>query len=124
MNYILHMKTSKYCICAKGFEVNSPRVVEAIFYECVPVIISDNFVPPFFDVLNWDAFAVIVAEKDIPKLKEILLSIPYEKYIAMQLAVKKVQRHFLWHPKPVKYDLFHMTLHSIWNSRVFMLKPK
>ncbi|KAF9613041.1 hypothetical protein IFM89_005475 [Coptis chinensis] len=124
MNYIRHMKTSKYCICAKGFEVNSPRVVEAIFYECVPVIISDNFVPPFFDVLNWDAFAVIVAEKDIPKLKEILLSISYEKYLAMQLAVKKVQRHFLWHSKPVKYDLFHMTLHSIWNSRVFMLKPK
>ncbi|KAF9617979.1 hypothetical protein IFM89_039272 [Coptis chinensis] len=124
MNYILHMKTSKYCICAKGFEVNSPRVVEAIFYECVPVIISDNFVPPFFDVLNWDVFSVIIAEKDIPNLKEILLSIPYEKYIAMQLAVKKVQRHFLWHPKPVKYDLFHMTLHSIWNSRVFMLKPK
>lgn len=51
-NYIRHMKNSKYCICAKGYEVNSPRVVEAIFYECVPVIISDNFVFPFFEVLN------------------------------------------------------------------------
>ncbi|PIA42816.1 hypothetical protein AQUCO_02000333v1 [Aquilegia coerulea] len=124
MNYIHHMKTSKYCICAKGFEVNSPRVVEAIFYECVPVIISDNFVPPFFDVLNWDTFSVIVAEIDIPNLKVILQSIPYEKYISMQLAVKKLQQHFVWHSKPVKYDLFHMTLHSIWYSRVFMLKSR
>ncbi|PRQ46663.1 putative xylogalacturonan beta-1,3-xylosyltransferase [Rosa chinensis] len=124
MNYIEHMKSSKYCICPKGYEVNSPRVVEAIFYECIPVIISDNFVPPFFEVLNWGAFSLILAEKDIPNLKDILLSIPDERYLQMQLAVKKAQKHFLWHPKPLKYDLFHMTLHSIWYNRVFQIKPK
>ncbi|XP_060209824.1 probable glycosyltransferase At3g07620 [Lycium barbarum] len=124
MNYIQHMKSSKFCICPKGYEVNSPRVVEAIFYECVPVIISDNFVPPFFEVLNWDAFSLILAEKDIPNLRSILLSIPEKKYLDMQLAVRKVQRHFLWHAKPVKYDLFHMTLHSIWYNRVFQTKAR
>ncbi|KAK2979556.1 hypothetical protein RJ640_027420 [Escallonia rubra] len=124
MNYIQHMKTSKYCICPKGYEVNSPRVVEAIFYECVPIIISDNFVPPFFEVLNWEAFSVVLAEKDIPNLKDILLSIPEDKYLEMQLRVRKVQRHFLWHANPVKYDLFHMTLHSIWYNRVFQIKPR
>ncbi|OVA08569.1 Exostosin-like [Macleaya cordata] len=124
MNYIQHMKRSKYCICAKGYEVNSPRVVEAIFFECVPVIISDNYVPPFFEVLDWEAFAVFVPEKDIPNLKTILLSIPKEKYIEMHKRVKKVQQHFLWHTKPVKYDIFHMTLHSIWYNRVFQFEPK
>ncbi|XP_043707855.1 probable glycosyltransferase At5g03795 isoform X2 [Telopea speciosissima] len=124
MSYIQHMKSSKYCICAKGYEVNSPRVVEAIFYECVPVIISDNFVPPFFEVLDWNAFSVIVPEKDIPNLKGILLSIPEKNYTEMQMRVKKVQKHFLWHNKPVKYDLFHMTLHSIWFNRVFQLKTR
>ncbi|XP_049347381.1 probable glycosyltransferase At3g07620 isoform X1 [Solanum verrucosum] len=124
MNYIQHMKSSKFCICPKGYEVNSPRVVEAIFYECVPVIISDNFVPPFFGVLNWDTFSLILAEKDIPNLKSILLSIPEKKYLDMQIAVRKVQRHFLWHAKPVKYDLFHMTLHSIWYNRVFQTKAR
>ncbi|XP_055960478.1 probable glycosyltransferase At3g07620 [Mercurialis annua] len=124
MNYIQHMKSSKYCVCPKGYEVNSPRVVEAIFYECVPVIISDNFVPPFFDVLDWGAFSLILAEKDIPNLKEILLSIPEEKYLEMQLRVRKVQRHFLWHNPPMKYDLFYMTLHSIWYNRVYQIKPR
>ncbi|KAF8400865.1 hypothetical protein HHK36_014168 [Tetracentron sinense] len=124
LNYMQHMKSSKYCICAKGYEVNSPRVVEAIFYECVPVIISDNFVPPFFEVLDWESFAVFVPEKDIPNLKNILLSIPEKKYHSMQMRVKKVQQHFLWHTKPVKYDIFHMTLHSIWYNRVFQIKPR
>ncbi|KAK0570744.1 hypothetical protein LWI29_005742 [Acer saccharum] len=119
-NYIQHMKSSKYCICPKGFEVNSPRVVEAIFYECVPVIISDNFVPPFFEILNWESFSIFVAEKDIPNLKNILLSIPEKRFREMQMRVKKVQQHFLWHARPVKYDLFHMILHSVWFNRVFL----
>ncbi|XP_076950145.1 putative glycosyltransferase At5g03795 isoform X2 [Bidens hawaiensis] len=118
-NYINQMKTSKFCICARGFAVHSPRVVESLFYNCVPVIISDNYVLPFFDVLNWGSFAVFIPEQDIPKLKSILLSISKEKYVEMYESVKKVREHFFWHSEPVKYDLFHMILHSIWYTRVF-----
>lgn len=118
MSYIQHMKSSKYCICPMGYEVNSPRIIEAIYYECVPVIIADNFVLPFSEFLDWSAFSVVVAEKDIPKLKEILTAIPLRRYLAMQINVKMVQKHFLWNPKPLKYDLFHMVLHSIWFSRL------
>ncbi|KAL3844174.1 hypothetical protein ACJIZ3_001577 [Penstemon smallii] len=122
-NYIDYMKTSKYCICARGYAVHSPRVVESIFFECVPVIISDNYVPPFFEVLNWESFAVFVLEKDIPDLKKILMSISEERYVEMQKGVREVQKHFLWHDEePVKYDLFHMILHSVWYNRVFRIK--
>ncbi|KAK7282980.1 hypothetical protein RIF29_12144 [Crotalaria pallida] len=120
-NYLQLMKSSKYCICARGHEVNSPRVVESIFHECVPVIISDNFIPPLFEVLNWESFAVFVLEKDIPDLRNILLSISEERYLEMQKRVKKVQEHFIWHAEPVKYDLFHMLLHSIWYNRLFQI---
>ncbi|PON67804.1 Exostosin-like [Parasponia andersonii] len=122
-SYTNYMKSSKYCISAKGYEGNTPRVVEAIFYECVPVIISDNYVPPFFDVLNWESFAVFVLEKDIPNLKNILISITEKRYRQMQMTVKRVQQHFLWHEKPVKYDIFHMILHSIWYNRLHQIRP-
>ncbi|KAK6781486.1 hypothetical protein RDI58_019282 [Solanum bulbocastanum] len=114
MSYPEHMKSSKYCLCPMGYEVNSPRIVEAIYYECVPVIIADNFALPFSEVFNWSAFSVVVSEKDIPKLKEILLSIPLRRYQAMQNNVKMLQKHFIWNSKPTRYDLFHMILHSIW----------
>lgn len=118
MSYIQHMKSSKYCICPMGFEVNSPRIIEAIYYECVPVIIADNFVLPFNEVLDWSAFSVVVAEKDIPKLKEILVAIPLRRYLTMLHNLKMVQKHFLWNPTPIRHDLFHMILHSIWFSRL------
>lgn len=118
MSYVQHMKSSKYCLCPMGYEVNSPRIVEAIYYECVPVIIADNFVLPLSDVLDWSAFSIVVPEKDIPKLKEILLAIPIRRYLTMQNNVKMLQKHFLWNARPVRYDLFHMILHSIWTSRL------
>ena len=31
MTYIGHMKSSRFCICPMGYEVNSPRIVEAIY---------------------------------------------------------------------------------------------
>lgn len=122
--YMDYMNSSKYCICARGYEVHSPRIVEAIFSECVPVIISDNYVPPFFEVLKWEAFSVFVRERDVPNLRSILLSITEERYLSLQLGVKKVQQHFLWHKVPVKYDLFHMILHSIWNNRLSHIRLK
>ncbi|XP_015083951.1 probable glycosyltransferase At5g03795 [Solanum pennellii] len=122
-SYLRYMKSSKYCICARGSQVNSPRVVEAIYYGCIPVILSDNYVPPLFETLNWEAFAVFVQEKDIPNLKNILLSIPDKKYKQMYGRVKQVQQHFLWHIKPSKYDVFHMILHSVWHNRVFGIRP-
>ncbi|KAL2929075.1 hypothetical protein RDABS01_034486 [Bienertia sinuspersici] len=121
--YREYMKSSKYCICARGYEVHTPRVVESIFYECIPVIISDNYVPPFFEVLNWEAFAVFVNEKDILNLRNILLSITEERYLEMQYNLQRVQRHFIWHKNPEKYDLFHMMLHSVWYNRLSQMRP-
>ncbi|KAG6507641.1 hypothetical protein ZIOFF_032992 [Zingiber officinale] len=88
MSYVEHMRASKFCICPMGFEVNSPRIVEAIHAECVPVIIADNFVLPFEEVLDWSSFSVVVAEKDIPNLKNILLGISHRKYIRMHNCVE------------------------------------
>lgn len=82
-SYMEFMKSSKYCICLKGYEVNSFRVVEVLFYECVFVIIFDNFVFFFFEVINWEFFVVFVLEKDIFDLKNILLLISEERYREM-----------------------------------------
>jgi hypothetical protein len=113
------MRRSRFCLCPAGFEVNSPRLVEAIYFDCIPVIIADGFVLPFGDVLDWDAFSLRVAERDIPRLRQILEAVPLAQCEQMQRRLRDVRRHFLFrHAAPRRYDLFHMVLHSIWLRRL------
>ncbi|KAF3644877.1 putative glycosyltransferase [Capsicum annuum] len=117
-SYESMLKNSKFCLCPSGYEVASPRVVESIYAECVAVLISDGYVPPFSDVLNWNAFSVKVDVKDIPNIKKILMSISQSQYLRMHRRVKQVQRHFMNNGSPKRFDLFHMIVHSIWLRRL------
>lgn len=118
LSYYEIMKKARYCLCPSGYEVASPRIVEAIYSECVPVILSEHYVLPFSDVLNWASFSVQIPLSQIPNLKTILQSIPVNKYVQMQKRVKQVQRHFSINQPPKPYDSFHMILHSIWLRRL------
>ncbi|GJY86018.1 probable glycosyltransferase [Tanacetum coccineum] len=118
ISYEHKLKTSRFCLCPSGYEVASPRVVEAIYAECIPVLISDSYIPPFSDVLNWNSFSVQVQVRDIPNLKQILEGISQTQYLRMHRRVKKVQRHFVINETPKRFDFFHMTVHSIWLRRL------
>uniref|UniRef100_M1BHZ4 EXO n=2 Tax=Solanum tuberosum TaxID=4113 RepID=M1BHZ4_SOLTU len=117
-SYETMLKNSRFCLCPSGYEVASPRIVEAIYAECIPVLISDSYVPPFSDVLNWNAFSVTIGVKDIPNIKKILISISQSQYLRMHRRVKQVQRHFVINGSPKRFDLFHMIVHSIWLRRL------
>lgn len=122
--YYDFMNKSRYCVCPSGYEVASPRIVEAIYSECVPVIISEHYVLPLSDVLKWEEFSVKIALSDIPKLKSILESIGMERYVEMQSNVKKAKKHFVINERPTRYDMFHMILHSIWLRRLNIYLPQ
>ncbi|XP_072952136.1 probable glycosyltransferase At5g03795 isoform X2 [Typha angustifolia] len=118
VSYYDMMRKSKYCLCPSGYEVASPRIVEAIYLECVPVTISDHYVLPFSDIINWRAFSVQVSVEDIPNIKNILMSISPRQYIRMQRRVRVVRRHFMVNNPPKRFDVFYMILHSVWLRRL------
>ncbi|KAL4576833.1 hypothetical protein LXL04_012933 [Taraxacum kok-saghyz] len=109
---------SKFCIHAKGFEVNTARVGDAIYYGCVPVILADHYDLPFTDILDWSRFSVIVSTEDIQFLKRILKGIvDTDEYMKLQKNVLKVQKHFQWNKKPVDFDTFYMVMYELWLRR-------
>lgn len=118
LDYYTFMLQSKFCLCPSGHEVASPRVVEAIYAECIPVILSNNYVLPFSDVLKWDAFSVLVEVSEIPRLKEVLLGVSEADYVKLKEGLKAVRRHFVFNQPAQRYDVFHMILHSVWLRRL------
>ncbi|KAL5794372.1 hypothetical protein ACOSP7_002966 [Xanthoceras sorbifolium] len=83
LSYQEMLKKSRFCICPSGHEVASPRIVEAIYVECVLVLISQHYVLSLSDVLDWDTFSIWVLESEISNLKKILMRIPKDQYMRM-----------------------------------------
>ncbi|KAL3327676.1 hypothetical protein AABB24_035378 [Solanum stoloniferum] len=120
VSYYGMLRNSKFCLCPSGYEVASPRMVEALYTGCVPVLLKDHYVPPFSDVLNWKSFSVEVPVERIPDLKKILAGISTRQYIRLQRRGKQVRRHFEVNMNTQRYDVFHMILHSVWLRRLNM----
>lgn len=116
-SYAEELLNSKFCLHVKGYEVNTARIVDALFYGCVPVIIANNYDLPFADILDWKHFSVIVATLDIPLLKNILQGITQQEYLVLQSNVLKVRQHFQWHVSPVNFDAFYMVMYELWLRR-------
>lgn len=112
-----HLLGSKFCLHVKGFEVNSARVADAIYYGCVPVMLANHYDTPFGDILNWESFSVVVHYMDIPVLKNILQRISLEEYSMLQSNTMKVRKHFQWNDPPIDYDAFYMTMYELWLRR-------
>ncbi|KAJ6341399.1 hypothetical protein OIU78_009549 [Salix suchowensis] len=113
--YYEDMQRAIFCLCPLGWAPWSPRLVEAVVFGCIPVIIADDIVLPFADAIPWEEIGVFVAEEDVPNLDTILTTIPPEVILRKQrlLANPSMKRAMLF-PQPAQPgDAFHQILNGL-----------
>ncbi|XP_021313257.1 probable glucuronosyltransferase Os01g0926400 isoform X2 [Sorghum bicolor] len=98
--YYEDMQRAIFCLCPLGWAPWSPRLVEAVVFGCIPVIIADDIVLPFADAIPWEDISVFVAERDVPRLDSILTSIPLADIL-------------LFHQPARTGDAFHQVLNGL-----------
>lgn len=109
------MQRSIFCLCPLGWAPWSPRLVEAVVFGCIPVIIADDIVLPFADAIPWEEIGVFVAEKDVPYLDTILTSIPVHVILRKQrLLANPSMKQAMLFPSPAQPgDAFHQILNGL-----------
>ena len=67
--YPARMMSARFCPVCGGFSQWTPRLIEALYYECVPIILSDAMLPAFSDLLDWSTFSARLPSSQIHRLK-------------------------------------------------------
>lgn len=88
------IQTAKYCPICGGFSQWTPRLAEAIYFGCVPVILSDEWKLPFSDVVDWNKFSIRVPRTKYKNLANIVKT--YNHTLLFN-ALMKVQPLFRYH---------------------------
>ena len=116
VTYYEDMQRSIFCLCPLGWAPWSPRIVESVTFGCIPVIIADNIVLPFKDVIPWEDIAVFVAEKDVSMIGNILKDIPMEEVTKKQrLLQDSAIKEALLFPRLSRSmgDAFHQVMNAL-----------
>ena len=64
------LSRSKFVLCPRGYACSSWRLFETMKAGRIPVIISDQWVPP--DGPQWETFSIRVPEKHVSRIPEIV----------------------------------------------------
>lgn len=114
--YYEDMQRAIFCLCPLGWAPWSPRLVEAVVFGCIPVIIADEIVLPFSDAIPWEQISVFVPEADVQRLDSILTSVPPEEVLKKQrlLASPAMKQAVLFHqPAARPGDAFDQVLNGL-----------
>ena len=98
------IKSSHFFLCPRGYGPASFRLYESIELGTIPVYISDEFVLPFEDEINWKKFSVMIQKNKIGKLPKILNSIlNSQNYEDMLIELSNVKDNYFNFESTAKY---------------------
>ena len=76
---ILHYRKSTFCLIPPGLTASSRRLYESVQSGCIPVLVSDHFLLPFYDGevrVLWDNAVVRHSQSNMSTLPGLLYSMP------------------------------------------------
>lgn len=75
-----------FCIISRSNEhlAGEPNLLEALATNCIPIIISDNYVMPFSEVLDWNLASIQIRESHLHSIMSVVKSISNDKILELQ----------------------------------------
>lgn len=84
VDYQALMANSTFCLAPRGRRFGSFRFLEALSLGCIPVTLSNDWVKPFNDVIDWSSAAIDADERLLLQLPEMLRSFDRRKLERMR----------------------------------------
>jgi hypothetical protein len=112
-DYTDELMSSTFCLSLPGNAMWSPRLIDAILLGCIPIIMTDGVALPFHPVLDWRAFSVRILQKDLHRLKDIVLSMSPARITDMRAALANAAPAFVYNVPMQTGDAGHMVMQQL-----------
>lgn len=93
-DFELVARNSVFTLCPAGYGRWTYRLFQAIQWGSIPVLLSDDYVPPFGDTIPWDTFCIRMPERNIATLDAYLRTMSAEDVARYQAALRRNQHWF------------------------------
>jgi len=88
------MRNSTFCLTPRGRRLGSFRFLEALSYDCIPVVLSDGWVWPFEEVIDWSQAALQFEEGLVFHVTDILRDLDLRTIHMLQRNCRKYYEEY------------------------------
>lgn len=103
-----------FCAVIRGARLGQSTLMDALMMGCIPVILADNYVLPFSEVIDWKRAAVLIREEQISDVYKILKTFTFQEISDMTKQVDHLWTNYFSSMKNIG-----LTTLKILNDRVF-----
>ncbi|CAL8098972.1 unnamed protein product [Calicophoron daubneyi] len=114
VSYTVTLSESIFCAITTPGIWSRFYLYDAMKFGCIPVIVPDQFVLPFSEVLDWSRLAVRIRQEQIEEIPKILTS-----YSSIQIRQIQRQLHFIFERYFATLEKIALTTLDIINDRVY-----
>ncbi|OTF77452.1 exostosin-1a-like protein [Euroglyphus maynei] len=84
-NYQTLMKNSTFCLVPRGRRLGSYRFLEALSFGCIPIVLSNSWVLPFNEIIDWPSAVVMADERLVFQIPDQIRSLSRFEIESMRL---------------------------------------
>lgn len=114
VEYLEIMEQGTFCLVIRGVRLAQPTLLEALAMNCIPVIVADNIILPFYEIIDWTLASVTIREADLHSITSALKSISSTRIKEMQQ-----QGRFLFEKYFKNIETIVLAMLDELNDRVF-----
>nr|CAG4634630.1 EOG090X01LY [Alona affinis] len=108
------LQNGTFCLVIRGVRLGQPTLLDSLSAGCIPVVVSDTYVLPFAEVIDWKRVALQVFEEDLTKIVDVLRAVTSERIFEMRRSGRMVYNRYL-----SSIERITLTALRIVNDRVF-----
>lgn len=108
------LQHATFCLVIRGVRLGQSTLMDALMMGCIPVIVSDDYILPFTDVLDWKRAAVRIVESEIHRIPAVLKEISASEIMDM-----RTQGRWFWNKYFSSMGKIALATLRILNDRVY-----